>query len=68
MDNTGIGVPVNAGGLLGMGEGCDGLDVLDGVGIQTPVDAGVDVCISVWGVSVLLGAGVGILRDKLVGG
>ena len=33
-DNTGLGVHVDAGGLLGLGEGCDGLGVLDGVGLQ----------------------------------
>ena len=32
--NTGPGVPVDTGGLLRMGEGCDGLGVLDGVGLQ----------------------------------
>ena len=32
-DNAGIGAPVNTGGLSGMGEGCDGSYVLDGVGL-----------------------------------
>ena len=44
-DNTGLGVPVNASGLSGMREGCDGLGVLDGVGLQALLDVGVDVCV-----------------------
>ena len=47
--NAGLGVPVDAGGLSGMGEGCDGLGVLDGVGLQAlPV--------------LLVGAGLGLLQ------
>ena len=44
-DNTGLGIPVNASGLSGMREGCDGLGVLDGVGLQALLDVGVDVCV-----------------------
>ena len=48
-DNTGLGVPVDAGGLSGMGEGCNGLGVLGGVGLQTlPV--------------LLVGTGLGLLQ------
>ena len=48
-DNTGLGVPVDADGLLGMGEGYDGLGVLDGVGLQVLVDTRVDACVGAGG-------------------
>ena len=44
-DNAGLGVPVDAGGLSGMGTGCDGLGVLDGVVLQALIDTGVGVCV-----------------------
>ena len=55
-DNAGLGVPVNAGELSGMGGGGDGFGVLDGVGLQSG------------GVSVPVGAGVGFLLDALLEG
>ena len=49
LGNAGLGVPVDAGGLLGMGEGCNGLGVLGGVGLQAlPM--------------LLVGAGLGLLQ------
>ena len=33
-DNAGLGVPVDGRFFLGIGEGCNGLGVLDGVGLQ----------------------------------
>ena len=47
--NAGLGVPVDAGSLSGMGEGCDGHGVLDSVGLQAlPM--------------LLVGAGLGLLQ------
>ena len=79
-DNAGLGVPVDAGGLSGMGMRCDWLGLLDGVVLQALIDTGVGVCVSAGGVgggsvlvntggrggvSVLVCAGVGVLLDAL---
>ena len=61
-DNAGLGVPVDAGGLSGMGMRCDWLGLLDGVVLQALIDTGVGVCVSAGGVgggSVLVNTGGG---------